>query len=172
MAAEVTRTRTLAQPPEAVWAALAAYDRIAAWAPQVDHATRLGGPPDGPGAVRRVQVGRLALVETVTDWEPGRHLAYRIEGLPRPLGRVATSWHLRPAGTGTEVSVTTTVDAGPRPPQQLIARIGARRLGAAGDQMLGGLAGHLDAGTTSGSPQGGDTTTGPPPAATTDGGTP
>jgi hypothetical protein len=43
----------------------------------------------------------------------------------------------------TSIERSVTVDAAPRPAQRLIARIVGRRLGAATDQMLSGLAEHL-----------------------------
>ena len=55
-------------------------------------------------------------------------------------------WHLRPVDAGTEVTITTTVDAGPRPPQRLVARLVARRMAATSDQMLAGLAAALTTG--------------------------
>ena len=91
------------------------------------------------GLVRRVQTGRTTLLETVEEWDAGKALAYRIEGLPVARA-VRNAWHLAPATVGTSVTLTTTVDAGPRPPQQLIARLVARRLAKESDSMLAGLA--------------------------------
>jgi hypothetical protein len=47
------------------------------------------------------------------------------------------------------VTLATHVDCGPRPPQQLVARLVARRLAKASDAMLDGLAAHLAATNTS-----------------------
>ena len=80
--------------------------------------------------------------------DPGRRLGYRIEGLPPVLRTVRNDWSLTAAGAGTDVAVTTTVDAGPRPPQQLVARLVARRMARASDSMLAGLAAHLTTGGT------------------------
>jgi uncharacterized protein YndB with AHSA1/START domain len=148
--ATATRHRHLAAPPEAVWAALADLGALARWAPDVDHACLLHDGDLAPGLARRVQVGRATLVEVVEVLEPGRRLTYRIEGLPRVLRAVRNEWVLEPSGAGTEVVLTSTVDAGPRPPQQLIARLVARRLAAASESMLAGLAGHVAGGTTVG----------------------
>lgn len=137
--------RELAAEPSLVWAVLAGFDRIADWAPNVDHSCSLSSQSDGVGAIRRVQVGRMALVETVTAWEPGAQLAYRVDGLPARLGTISNAWHLAPsAGGGSTVIVTSTVDTGPRPPQQAIGRLIARKLASSSEVMLDGLADHLD----------------------------
>ncbi len=146
MTATVTRHRHVAGPPEAVWAVLADFGSLARWARDVDHACLLHDGDLAHGAVRRVQLGRTVLLETVDAVEPGRRLGYRIEGLPPVLRTVRDDWALAPAGAGTDVVVTTTVDAGPRPPQQLVARLVARRMGSASDSMLAGLAAHLTTG--------------------------
>ncbi|MFP5322868.1 MAG: SRPBCC family protein [Acidimicrobiia bacterium] len=148
MTAVVRRTATAAVAPEAVWAVLADFGGLARWAPDVDHACLLHDGELAPGQVRRVQVGRTTLLEVVDVAEPGRRLGYRIEGLPPVLRSVRNEWVLEPAAVGTAISLTTTVDAGPRPPQRLVARLVARRLAKASDSMLDGLARHLTAGGT------------------------
>ena len=45
----------------------------------------------------------------------------------------------------TRVVLTTEIDAGPRPPQQLIAKAVGKRLGSASEQMLSGLAARVEA---------------------------
>ena len=148
MTATVTRRRHVTAPPEDVWAVLADFGALARWAVDVDHSCLLHDRELAPGLVRRVQVGRTALLETVDVLDPGRRLGYRIEGLPPVLRTVRNDWSLTPAGAGTDVAVTTTVDAGPRPPQQLVARLVARRMATASDSMLAGLAAHLTTGGT------------------------
>lgn len=152
MSATVDRRRHVAAPPEAVWEVLADFGRLARWVPEVDHSCALHAGPAGVGTVRRVQLGRNTVLEEVTAWSPAGRLAYDITGLPPVLRHVANEWALRPVGHGTEVTVTTTVDAGPRPPQQLLARLVARRLGRTSDHMLAGLAAALPIGLPSGAP--------------------
>ena len=123
-----------------MWDVLAAFGDLARWAPNVDHSCLLTAQAEGVGTARRVQAGRATLVETVTVWEPGASLAYLITGLPRVIRSVTNTWHLRPAGEGTSVTLTTAVDAGRRPPQRLAAAIVARKLGGESDRMLAGLA--------------------------------
>lgn len=126
-----------------VWAVLARFDRISAWAPSIDHSSALSDPVGGLDAARRVQIGRMTLVERIDDWEPPTRLAYTIVGLPSRLGSIRNAWNLEPSGEATLATITTTVDAGPRPPQQLIARVVSRRLAKASGEFLAGLADHL-----------------------------
>lgn len=146
MTASVTRRSHVAASPDAVWAVLADFGGLAGWAGAVDHACLLREGDLAPGLVRRVQVGRTVLLETVDVCEPGRRLGYRIDGLPPVLRTARNEWALAPGGAGTDVTLTTTVDAGPRPPQQLVARLVARRMAKASDSMLAGLAAHLATG--------------------------
>ena len=144
MATSATRTRLLPAPVEQVWAVLAGFDDISTWAPAVvDHSSPMGGPDGGIGAARRIQTGRTTIVETVESWDPPKRLAYRIEGLPRALRRVANEWRLEPDGDRTQVELTTTVVVGPRPPQRLIERIAQRRMEKVSDGLLDGLADHV-----------------------------
>ena len=149
------RTRTIPAPQERVWDVLADFDRLAVWADNADHTCWLDEPRDDGemvGRARRVQAGRVVLVETITVWEPPTRLAYDLGGLP-PVARSAVNeWRLvaDPAGGDrTIVTLATHVDCGPRPPQQLVARLVARRLAKASDVMLAGLAAHLAATNTS-----------------------
>jgi uncharacterized protein YndB with AHSA1/START domain len=141
----VSRQRRIAAPAEAVWATLADFGSIARWAPPVDHSCLLTAGGDPGTMTRRVQVGATTLLERVEAWEPPTRLAYRLEGLPPVLGRVRTEWCLVPVGDGTEAIVTTTIEPGRRPPQRLVARIAARRLGRTADRLLAGLASHHEA---------------------------
>ncbi len=145
--ATVTRSRTIARPREEVWAALADFGDIAAWADNADHSCLLGAsgaPTVGVGVTRRVQAGRITLVERVVRWDEPEALAYAIDGLPPVIRSVTNEWRLVPTGGPTQVSLTTRVDCGPRPPQKLIARIAARRLAKASETMLSGLASTLE----------------------------
>ena len=109
----------IACAPEAVWAVLADFGGISRWAPNVDHSCLTTEQPEGVGTVRRVQVGRNALLERVVEWEPGRRLAYEIEGLPAVVRSVTNTWELEGSGGATTVTLTSQIDTGPRPPHQL-----------------------------------------------------
>lgn len=146
---EIVRERRIAAPRSEIWAELAEFDTISRWAPDVDHSCLLAERPDDVdgtdamvGIARRVQAGRFVLVERITAWEPQTRLAYEITGLPPVLRHVVNEWRLTAPATpnSTYVALVTRVDCGPRPPQQLIARLAGRSLAKTSDKMLAGLA--------------------------------
>jgi uncharacterized protein YndB with AHSA1/START domain len=145
----VERTRKIAADITQVWDVLADFDRLADWADNADHTCWLDAPrPDGQmvGRARRVQAGRVVLVETITVWEPPARLAYELGGLPPVVRSAVNEWRLRADPAGGEraiVTLATHVDCGPRPPQRLVARLVGRRLAGASDVMLTGLTHHL-----------------------------
>ncbi len=162
----VERSVTLDAAPSEVWSVLSNFGDISAWAPNVDHSCLLTEQYTDVGTARRIQAKRTTLVETVTEWTaPNLHvpgvLSYTLAGLPKVIRSAANMWRLTPAGAGTAVTLTTTVDAGSRPPQKLVARIVARKLASASDEMLAGLAAHL-------ARQRADQTTAHPTASVTD----
>jgi len=152
----VQRARTISAHLTRVWDVLADFDRLAVWADNADHTSWLDDPrPDGEmvGRARRVQAGRMVLVERITVWEPPARLSYTLAGLPPVVKSAVNEWRLDADPTDAERTVVTLashVDCGPRPPQQLIARIVGRRLAGASDTMLKGLTEHLAASDTSG----------------------
>lgn len=137
--AEVVESLNIARSTADVWAVLADFGAISRWAPNVDHSCLTTITAGGVGSTRRIQTGRNALLETVTDWEPERRLVYTISGLPAVIRSVTNTWQLDPDGDTTDVSLTSTVDAGSRPPQLLVARIVGRVLAKASREMLSGL---------------------------------
>ena len=142
--AEVVEEIHIERSAEAVWAALADFGGISRWAPNVDHSSLTTEQRTGTGAVRRVQVGRKALLERVVQWEPGQTLGYAIEGLPPVVQSVTNTWKLDGAGDATTVTLTSRVEAGPRPPQKVAARVFGRVLAKASQEMLEGLKDHLE----------------------------
>ena len=141
--AGVSRSTVVDAPRDEVWGVLAAFDRLSTWASDVDHSSYLTTRLDGVGTARRVQVGRTVLVERVTEWDPPSTLAYVLEGLPTVVGGATNRWTLYPEGNRTSVTLTSTVDPGPKPLGRLVAPLLARRLASASDGMLAGLASHL-----------------------------
>jgi uncharacterized protein YndB with AHSA1/START domain len=136
------RSRRIPANITRVWDVLADFDRLAVWADNADHTCWLDAAhTDGEmvGRARRVQAGRVVLVETITVWEPPARLAYDLGGLPPIVTSAVNEW-------GLAVD-TSDVESGPRPPQQLIARLVGRRLAGASDVMLAGLDRHLAAST-------------------------
>lgn len=139
------RAATVGAPPEAVWATLADFGAISAWAGNVDHSSTTTEATEGVGTARRVQAGRVVVLETVTVWEPPSALAYTLDGLP-PLARTVTNrWDLAPApgdATATAVTLTTTIEPLGGPRGRIGQRILGRVLGKAADDLVKGLASH------------------------------
>lgn len=136
---EIIKTCLIAANPAQVWQELAQLDSISDWAKGVDHSALITSEASGVGAARRIQAGRLALIETVTVWEPERELAYAIEGLPPLVKSVSNHWRLDPVGGATGVSLTTSIDPGPSPRGKIAARVLGLILGRASQRMLAGL---------------------------------
>jgi carbon monoxide dehydrogenase subunit G len=131
---------SVAASVEVVWELLADFAGISAWAGPVSQSSLLTTTAPGLGAVRRVQIGRAALRETVVRWEPGRALAYDITGLPAVVTAARNTWTLEPSGSGTLVRVACDLETRGGP---LVARIVARQVGRANEQLVQSLAAHL-----------------------------
>ena len=142
---EIVEARRVEVPVSVVWMALADFDAISRWAPNVDHSCLTTSTAEGVGATRRIQSGRSTVLETVTEWEPERRLAYSITGLPPVIRSVTNTWRLADLGGTTEVTLTSSIDAGPRPPQKVAARVVGRVLAKASREMLDGLDRHVQA---------------------------
>ncbi|CAN5302642.1 SRPBCC family protein [soil metagenome] len=143
MTSQISRYRTTAAGPQAIWDVLADFGALSQWADSVDHSSVLEHGHDGApiGTARRVQIGRNTLVERITEFAPPTDLAYDITGLPAWLGRVGNRWKLTPTATGgTVVALTSTVDIGTRGIQHAIERVVCRVLAKQSDAMLAGLA--------------------------------
>jgi carbon monoxide dehydrogenase subunit G len=144
----VERSGTIAATPEEVWAVLSDFAAISAWAPNVDHSCLLTEQATGVGTARRIQAGRTTLVETVAEWTPPTDdttavLSYALTGLPKVVRSVTNTWNLKRDRAGTAVTLTSTIDAGSRPPQKVVARIVGRKLASASDEMIAGLTDHI-----------------------------
>jgi hypothetical protein len=150
--AEQSLHRRIERPAVDVWATLADFGAISAWAPNVDHSSLLNDDapdPDGAsriGLVRRIQTGRRTILERVVRWDDGTALAYELEGLPKVIRSARNEWRLEPTGpAATQVSLTSTVDCGPRPPQQLVARLVAKKMAKESELLMSGLTRSLEA---------------------------
>ena len=142
---KIAETATIARPAQQVWETLADFGRISVWAPNVDHSCLMSQRHSGIGTVRRIQTGRATVVERVTHWEPEVRLSYTIEGLPPVVRSVTNTWQLTEAFGTTTVTLTSEIDAGPRPPQKVVARGVGRALAKASAQMISGLNAHVTA---------------------------
>lgn len=141
--ATVERSITIDASCDDVWCVLADFAAISGWAPNVDHSCLLSEQSEGVGMVRRIQTAGTTVVETVETWSVCETLGYRITGLPSVITSVTNTWRLRPSSDATSVVLTTEVDAGQRPPQQVIAKVVSRKMASASDEMLAGLAARL-----------------------------
>jgi len=143
--ADIDRSRTVAADPKEVWDVLADFGSISSWADNIDHSCILNHGSEPIGTTRRVQIGRNALVEQITEFEPARTLAYDVDGLPKRLRRFNNRWSLRPADNGTTiVTLTSTVEIGSGPLQKLAESLVCRVQVRQSDLMLAGLANRLE----------------------------
>lgn len=143
--ATADRSATIRVDQGAVWGMLSDFGAIARWTSFVEHSSLVRSGPMEPGLTRRIQMGRMVVLERLVDVDVPHALEYEIEGLPERISSVRNRWVIEDEGPDSStVSVTTTVTIGPRPPQRLaelvLARILARRSGA----MLAGLTNHLE----------------------------
>ena len=109
---KVTERIRIGRPPGRVWDVLADFGQLSRWARNVDHSSLVTTQREGVGAARRVQVGRVVLIERVVTWEPNASLAYALEGLPVVRG-VVNAWTLEDDGGATKVSLSSRIDANP-----------------------------------------------------------
>ena len=138
--ADIYRSRTVAAEPKEVWDVLADFGSISSWADNIDHSCILNHG-DPVGTTRRVQIGRNALVERITEFDPTWALAYDVEGLPRRVRRFNNRWTLRAAQSGTTVvTLTSTIEIGSGPMQTFAERAACRVQVRRSELMLAGLA--------------------------------
>lgn len=142
--ATTSSTITLPVPLETVWATLARFEDVARWGRGVSQSSLLTEAPSGIGAVRRVQVGRAALRETITAWTPLQELGYTIEGLPAIVRSAANTWTLAASGTGTSTRVTLSGEIETKA-GRLLDKVVARKIASANAELLAGLEHHLRA---------------------------
>lgn len=143
--AQIERSRTIAAAPQEVWEVLADFGALSTWVDRVDHSCILAHGAEGHiGTARRVQMGRLTLVERIVDWDPPHTLAYDIDGLPKRLRWVSNRWTMRPSGDSTVVTLTSTVEIGSGRIRELAERVMCRLMTRESDGLLAGLAKRLE----------------------------
>jgi hypothetical protein len=144
--ADISRSRLIAAQPQAIWDVLADFGAISSWAGDVDHSSLLNrGPGGGPlGTTRRVQMGRNAVVERITVFDPPTTITYAIEGLPRFLGKVANSWTLRQQGDVTDITLTSTVVMGHNPLASAAEWAVLRGMAKTSESLLAGLTTRME----------------------------
>jgi hypothetical protein len=143
---ETRRSRTIAAEAQAIWDVLADFGAVSSWADIAEHSCLLSPAAQavGVGTARRVQVGRDALVERITDFDPPRAIAYDVQGFPRPIRRLNNRWTLSPTTGGTLVTLTTTLEIGQNRLQRLAESALVRFLTKQLDAMLTGLAHRME----------------------------
>ena len=139
MSEQFTVSGQTSAPPDAVWAVLADYFRLATWASQIDHSSAMTAAPAGMGASRRVATGGSVLIENVVDWKPSSAMAYEIVGLPPIVSRVENRWELRSTGAATSITLTCSVEPGPKPPMKVAAKAVVRRIGKVNESLVADL---------------------------------
>lgn len=104
------RSLTLDASPDAVWEVLSRYMQIDAFAPQITSVEALTTGEPGPGAKRRNHFANgTSLVETVTDWRPGKGYSVELSDMAAmPLS--AAQSDIRIAAVGGRTRVTWTFD--------------------------------------------------------------
>jgi hypothetical protein len=142
--AAIDRSVTVAAQPQAVWAVLADFGSISAWAANIDHSCILEQRDEPLGTTRRVQIGRNALVETITEFDAGHALAYHVDGLPKQVRRFTNRWSLRPCDHGTVITLTSKIEIGSGPMHKITEQALCRMQSRQSDIMLAGLAHRLE----------------------------
>lgn len=140
--AAFSRTRTIPAEPQEIWSVLADFGSLSSWTRTVDHSCllRTGAPGGLIGTSRRLQIGRLTLVERIVEVDPPHALSYQISGLPRRLRCVTNRWTLLPVDDATLVSLTSTVEIGTRPVARFAEALAVRMLAAQSEKLLDDLA--------------------------------
>lgn len=135
---EATRSTDLDASAQRVWGVLSDFGGISAWAANIDDSCLMSDQVEGVGMVRRIQAGRVTVIERVTRWEAPSTLSYTIDGLPL-IRSASNTWTVEARGAGSRVSLTSRVDAGPRLPQRLFASVFARGMARSSSAMLANL---------------------------------
>jgi uncharacterized protein YndB with AHSA1/START domain len=111
---QTTSTATVPASPELVWSVLADHEGMADWGPGLKVSLRKEGTGDrnGVGAVRAINAPgpAPAIVEEITDFEPGSRLGYKALG-GVPLRNYRGEVALSPSGSGTKIAYTVTADS-------------------------------------------------------------
>jgi uncharacterized protein YndB with AHSA1/START domain len=103
-------TRRINAPGGAVWSVLGDFGREHRWSKSLAHCER-DTESVGVGTARtctlpKPLMGRTSVREQLTEYEPGRSLAYRLDGPAGPFASASSRWRTAPAPDGnTELTV-------------------------------------------------------------------
>jgi hypothetical protein len=111
----VAATVELDAPPARVWEALDS-DAMWSWAPIIDQLAWTTPRPHAAGAVRRLRLLRLDVIEEeFYRWDVGRRATFRVTRQSRPmLDGLAEDFVLDPLADGTRTRLTWTMAVAPR----------------------------------------------------------
>lgn len=98
MTLRFSTTHVVAAPPDAVWRVLGDFGTEHRWTKTLSFCER--DTPDVRVGTSRTctlpkpLMGRTRVTETLTEYEPGRSLAYALDGAAGPFARAASRWSL------------------------------------------------------------------------------
>ena len=96
--------RSTKTPNDALWQVLGDFGTEHRWTKSLDHCERDTDTVD-VGTIRtcklpRALMGRTTVREELTEYEPGRALAYRLEGHAGPFATASSRWSTSPGSDG------------------------------------------------------------------------
>ncbi len=111
----VTVTRTIPVDTRTVWAALADFGGIHRFHPYLESSPILNGKARGEGAERRCEFkDGNHICERVVEWKEGESMTVDIYEGSMPLARAQGTLAVVPESSGTEATVTFTMDYTPK----------------------------------------------------------
>ena len=115
------QTVTIQAPLENVWATLADFGDVAAWAPYMRVSHLLGDQATGVGTRRAMQheLG-FRFEERVTEWTEGEGFSFDVLKAPWPMKDVAESWRIRAEAEGVRVTTRVVYEMGLGPLGRLL----------------------------------------------------
>lgn len=101
----ITKTRSYAASPEAVWDLLADFPNISRWNSGVKHSESTSDATSGVGAKRHCDLAPFgALEETIQEWDEGKLLAISIdEAKLLPIKHGLAKFAISPDGEGSRL---------------------------------------------------------------------
>lgn len=150
-------TRDVLAPPGRVWDVLGDFGAEHRWTRTLSFCER-DTPEPRVGTSRtctlpRPLMGRTRVRETLIEYEPGRSLAYVLDGAAGPFAKAASRWTIAPSPGGTRVRVEGSFE--PRRGGSLLWPLARPYVARVARGVLDELDAHLRAGPPSdGAPRG------------------
>lgn len=139
--AQGVSVRHLPATPDEVFAVLADHEGWATWGGPITKVVVLG-PAEGVGARRRVEIGPVKVDEEFLAWEPGARFGFTVTHSSGPgIKSMCEDIQLAADGDGTRIRYA--IGLHPIGPK-LVARAMSKGLDKTTEQLLSGLASHLD----------------------------